>query len=143
MTTMTKKRVAELEGAQLDWAVMLALGYRRYSGPWWSKAGAEMLHEVRFAPSSDWIWGGQIIDKLISSGEFQITPWHYKGDDPVLVSNTNSDSRPVKPENWSQTNIDAFGPDVLTAASRAFVMWKLGDEVDVPARDVLSKLESH
>lgn len=116
MTTMIKKRVAELEGAQLDWAVEKVL------------TGARLVHyDGHYVPmpldcalpySSDWCNGGPIIEReRIRIG------FAPKGHDDADTSF------------WAQcaTFYTAFyARTTLIAAMRAFVASKLGDEVEVP-----------
>lgn len=107
---MTAKRVAELEGAQLDWAVLVALGYRHSSGPWWMKPGAEMIKDYAFAPSSDWNAVGPIMEREITA--------HGRNPDGSV---------------WAHCgNRVGEGSGLLLAAMRAFVASKLGDVVEVP-----------
>lgn len=83
MTTMIKKPVAELEGAQLDWAVAKSLGMTAeisFAGgvdttqrdcrqlgipdvPVW--CGAFGHGSVRFRPSADWSQSGPLIERWI------------------------------------------------------------------------------
>jgi hypothetical protein len=112
-----KKKVSELEGAQLDYAVAVASGFTRarmsevYAGEWVMPDGRQMFAPW-FKPSTDWAHGGPIIERE------QIT----------------IDCR--KPERWLATgweDDEQYGPTPLIAAMRAFVASKLGDEVEVPS----------
>ena len=141
MTTMTKKHVAKLEGAQLDWAVAMAgqewkTAHRHFPtmtldstfvGVYIAANSARSMcvlqpnnpfrqdpHE--YNPSTDWQLGGPIIEReRMSLGE-QDGGWG--------AVCTTADHRLV-----------AFGsgPTPLIAAMRAFVASKFGDEVEVPA----------
>lgn len=119
---MTKKRVSELEGAQLDWAVAIASGFTRarmsdvYLGEWIMPNGKQVFLPW-FNPSTDWRRGGPIIEReRITIDPIEENQWaaHI-----VSVS--------VK-GGW----LRIIGPTPLIAAMRAFVASKLGDEVEVP-----------
>lgn len=107
MTTMTKKRVAELEGAQLDWAVAKIEHPR-------DTAIKQRFLDEEYAYSSDWSQGGPIIEReniWLSAPAGVLTQWSAAVGDAT----------------------DAVrGPTPLIAAMRAFVAAKLCDEVEVP-----------
>lgn len=146
MTTMTKKRVADLVGAQLDWAVAMA-------GEEWKTAhkyfptmtldptfGGVTIGEIgyldnrhvcvllpnnpmrqdrqEFSPSTNWEHGGPIIER-----------------EEINIVAPSLDS--VEWERlWSADQHERqeiyYGPTPLIAAMRAFCASKLGDEVEVP-----------
>lgn len=116
MTTMTKKCVAELEGAQLDWAVGFADGRRVIT--WEGKQIPEPI-DCAYPFSSDWSSGGPIIERERIDIE-----WWENVTDGVIVWDA------VISLTTHQLRLD--GPTPLIAAMRAFVASKLGDEVEVP-----------
>lgn len=123
-----KMKTAELESAQLDWAVAKALDLKPIQGQpegffFWGDG-----HSGRFTPSTEWYQGGPILARMLESGEWGIEP--FSGE--ICVSNMNSECLPHN-GSWSQESISGFGSTTLIAAMRAFVASKLGDEVEVPA----------
>lgn len=115
MTNMIKKRVAELEGAQLDWAVAVAEGI----GPKWFDNNPPQ-HTVRinnhsFHPVEDWAKGGPIIERELI---WLAAPMGMRVQWSAAVDEATDSAR---------------GPTPLIAAMRAFVASKLGYEVEVPA----------
>ena len=115
MTTMTKKRVADLVGAQLDWAVGFADGRRVVT--WDAKQIPEPI-DCALPFSSDWSCGGPIIER-----------------EEINIVAPSLDS--VEWERlWSADQHERqeiyYGPTPLIAAMRAFCASKLGDEVEVP-----------
>lgn len=151
MTTMTKKRVADLEGAQLDWAVAMA-------GEEWKTAhkhfltmtldpsfGGVTIGEIgyrdnrlvcillpnnpmrqdrqEFSPSTNWEHGGQIVEREVRILEKRDGTAFYNGEE-------------VSGVRWLATckpgTFTFMGRTPLIAAMRAFVASKLGDEVEVP-----------
>lgn len=144
MTTMTKKCVSELEGAQLDWAVAMAgeewkTAHRHFptmtidstfAGVYIAANSARSLCVLKpnnpfrqdpqeYNPSTDWALGGPIIERE----RIDIEWWEYVTDgvsvwDAVISLTTH------------QLRLDGQTP--LIAAMRAFVASKLGDEVEVP-----------
>ena len=150
---MQKIPVTELKGAQLNWAVAMALGMnpainfaggvdttqadcRRVGIPddriW---CGAFGHGSVAFFPSTDWSQGGPILARMIESGEWGAEPWRIGGQ-RVMVSNINTEGL-LYSSNLDEDDItNSFGETLLVAAMRAFVSRKLGDqfdEVEVPA----------
>ena len=114
MSTMTKKRVAELEGAQLDWAVGIAQGWSIDTirpGVWKNQNGISVRWTSGFSPSVEWRDGGQIIERE----RIMLVPCV----DGYWEARTSPVCRPI-------------GDTPLIAAMRAFVASKLGDEVEVP-----------
>lgn len=102
---MIKKRVAELEGAQLDWSIAKALGWQVDE----HRVPSYELHK-------EWGLCGPIIereqiqiDKITRQREQH--GWQAQVLCPFAVS---------------------VGPTPLIAAMRAFVASKLGEEVEVP-----------
>jgi hypothetical protein len=95
-----KVATSELEGAALDWAVGKAGGWHR-----------------DYPYSTDWVFGGPIIDRAVVSlgteeGAWRALCWGMDGPNRELYS--------------------MRGPTALVAAMRCFVSNKLGDTVEVP-----------
>jgi len=107
MSAMIKKPVAELEGAQLDWAVAKALGHKITERDWSTQDF-----------STDWSRGGPIIERERIKIEFDCGEWAA-----ILFDDDAGEESPA----WKR------GQTPLIAAMRAFVASKLGDEVEVPA----------
>lgn len=117
MTTMVRKRVAELEGAQLDAAVAIAEGLTvraRPGGTYHAKGDSMVPWYSVPRYSVEWVRGGPIIERerIWLAAPIGLRPmWSASvGDDTDCV----------------------LGPTPLIAAMRAFVASKLGDEVEVP-----------
>lgn len=103
-----KVRVSEAEREVLDRAVALASGWAK------SQLRHLMKHPVKF--SSDWAYGGPIIEREGIS----------------IYPDESEDLPDIK---WSADSQNTFrwgGPTPLIAAMRCYVASKLGDEVDVP-----------
>lgn len=113
-----KRRVAELEGALLDRAVGMASGDKYAEHP------EAMVYEY----SSDWHFGGPVIERE------RIVTIPFDRDGTVTWCAWNRAS----PEKWSlhddycSDHAQGEGPSPLTAAMRAYVASKFGDEVDLP-----------
>lgn len=127
MSTMVKKRTAELVGAQLDWAVALALGakivdhYGRAKLQWdGACAVMDVLKNTSMIPtpnySTEWGRGGPIIERE----RIRVRPMRQG---PLWFAEVDL------PNHFSPV---MEGPTPLIAAMRAFVASKLGDEVEVP-----------
>ena len=117
---MTKKRVAELEGAQLNWAVAVSEG----NEPAWFDMNPPK-HTVRingradsYDPSGSWEQGGPIIERE----EGSVSHWSKVERHAAWIADMGLDMRRYR----------CTGPTALIAAMRAFVASKLGDEVEVP-----------
>lgn len=126
MVTMVKKRVAELEGAQLDWAVAVAACEPLSCDAWQVPTKPGTLPFVMigtgngdksvYYPSSSWAQGGPIIERE----KIVISPFTLHGGQWMAWK---------YPENERPD----YGTTPLIAAMRAFVASKMGDEVEVPA----------
>ncbi len=126
-----KYKTAELEGALLDAAVAKALGWERGSN-WCSAPGKpglllvfgepeEFSEEPRFAPSAVWADGGPIIERE----RIEVTPeWETIEDEGLICAGWMA-SVGVDVRQW-------FGSDPLTAAMRAYVASRFGEEVELP-----------
>jgi hypothetical protein len=120
-----KHKVSELEGALLDAAVAKAEGLKAWitdfgDGAPWCAADIENeagVSGATFAPSSAWKQGGPIIEReRIMVGpetEFADGSWEWEAC------------------MWSPST-PAHGPTPLTAAMRAYVASKFGEEVELP-----------
>jgi hypothetical protein len=118
--SMTKHKVAELEGALLDAVVAMALG----DGYGWNEHHAFTTYKNgsqkdAFSPSSRWDDGGPIIER-----------------ERIEVSAVDRD-QVYGPTTWNgfADGVGGFmasGPTPLIAAMRAYVASKFGDEVDLP-----------
>jgi len=129
VNTTTKKRVAELEGAQLDWAVAVASGEPLSVDAWQSSDKPGTLPFVMvgtgegdkrvYYPSSSWCHGGPIIE----CERIDLEWW----DEENAIQWWAQISEPA------ERAVEINGQTPLIAAMRAFVASKLGDEVEVPA----------
>ena len=140
MTTMIKKRVAELEGAQLDWAVAIA-------GEEW-----KMAHQHFPTMTLDPTFGGVIILECADSTAVcflkpknpmrqdprPFCPSQFWGLGGPIIQREGISIEPNKGflSRWMAVCNDgksyAYAPTPLIAAMRCFVASKLGDEVEVP-----------
>ena len=124
-----KYKTSELTGAFLNAAVATALGLRfelnHYRGDGSHPIDkCELIIELAFGgtrhetfeASTDWTHGGTIIDNN------QIDIYHY--------------GREVMPSLWevaaeTHAGCRQYGPTALVAAMRSFIVWKIGEEVDL------------
>jgi hypothetical protein len=139
-------KTAELTGAQLDYWVAKAEGWRQErfgDGPddweWRSAPTAEepdglLMADGNFVPSTDWGMGGPIIERehialyTDSDSDFVATePWvagfDIKAESGTVWSEYSADSASIGLEHGQR------GPTPLIAAMRAYVASKFGDEV--------------
>lgn len=118
-----KRQVSELDGADLDYAVAIALVYTANFGVnnvtnkriclIEVDGGVIGTNDFWFSPSTSWRDGGEIIEReKIGLAFFQNVWAAYITDDPSPDAGN--------------------GPTPLIAAMRCFVMNKLGNEVDIP-----------
>ena len=111
-----KHKTAELTGPLLDAAVAMANGWPRhheFPALGWSVNGILMPVE-EWQPSTNWGDGGPIIDQH---------DIHVGGYGTCRSGEIRDDSRP-----W----VTMWGETALIAAMRAYVAFKLGDEVGLP-----------
>lgn len=112
-------KTSELTGTALDWAVSQAAGVDvkivdggliiKSDGDWWQ-------------PSADWAQGGPIIEREgISICNVDANSWGEGGWTASLG------------ELWSPSEEGWISPTALTAAMRAYVARKLGEDIEVPA----------
>ena len=99
-----KVKTNSLTGAALDWAVSLC-----------EETEQPKEKDQRIKYSTDWLWGGPIIEKE--------GLWPRKYDTNLWTARLESE------EYWT-AGID--GPTPLIAAMRCYVSSKLGDEVEIP-----------
>lgn len=135
-----KYKTAELEGDNLDQAVMIAQGYERFDAPPYAggcngglafKKGDHihcwMCCSTAFI--ADWDEGGPIIERegiwltRIKQGFWGADIPGEPGD-PVKYPNP-------KPGEPGHVRATASGPTPLIAAMRAFVLRKLGEEIEL------------
>ena len=93
-------KVSELQGAALDWAVAKCESTLYADGGMWDL----------FCPSTEWEFGGPIIERERIELEWSGPDWLAQ----------------IKADN------EYYGATPLVAAMRAFVASKLGDEVEIP-----------
>ena len=124
---MTKRiAIAELEGVALDWAAGKAAGKEIsltmafFSGcrggmvPWDDAA------RKPYAPTRDWRQCGPLLDRLMESGRWSMSP---DGDDGVCISNVDRECIPIdteNPERWMDEIMHIGGP-IKIAVCRAIV----------------------
>lgn len=134
-----KKKVSELSGAQLDWAVA------KCEKPEWLGNQAETyVVKCGFSPSTDWSQGGPIIEMenisiVCAEGEYRVSKsghgyeTYWVAEIGMLCPDTIYGSQG---DNWGeyfQIEESAMsGPTPLIAAMRCYVASKLGDEVEIP-----------
>jgi hypothetical protein len=98
-------KTSELTGAALDWAV--------------GKCEDTLLDSTMYQYSTDWAWGGPIIEREGVELTLNTDPgggeWVAQIADDV-------------PDGYHS----ASGPTPLIAAMRCYVTFKLGDEIEVP-----------
>lgn len=111
-----KIKTSELIGAALDWAVEECefrerIRNKEHIKSWVLVAHKEGKHTNPF--SSDWLWGGSIIEQWAIDLLYRDSVWRalrHVGDWPTMGS----------------------GPTPLIAAMRCYVSSRLGDEVEIP-----------
>lgn len=125
--------VADLEGAALDWAVAVALGWTCYpsdsieQGEVWHLDSerapfGRVMRRESWKPSTHWNQGGPLIE------EYQISVVENLPCSPGRNWETRC-SRTAKGAGWRDYG---YGPTPLIAAMRCLVAGKLGGTIDVP-----------
>lgn len=119
-----KTKVNEAVGPALDWMVATAQALQivQIKNGFLYIPKYPTIGGQRFMPTTDWSQGGPIINMLIEDGA---EVWQGNldlKDNPVVCFLDIIDDKKYIGQ----------GPDLLIAAMRCFVMFKLGDEVDVP-----------
>lgn len=124
-----KIKTSELQGAQLDWAVVV-IEYPEWEAEGYLKGSSQDLifdDGTLYSPSTNWAQGGPIIARELINAE------------PHFLS--AGFAHPMGVWEWvayvlGPNNIDdpceQHGPTPLVAAMRCYVASKLGDEVEVP-----------
>lgn len=126
---MSLRKVSELSGVDLDYAVARALGYVDYptdsggaANLWYLNSATapfcEKVYKKDFKPSTG-SYGDIIIDR-----EKIATEWCWSLDEPCWQARIHQHS--VKLSHWED------GATRREAAMRCFVYSKLGDNVEVP-----------
>lgn len=118
-----KVKTSDLIGPALDWAVETAEGR-----PWPDNA-SKFLGEQYRRPSTDWAFGGPIIER---EGVHLFVN--------RVVGTSESGAEVDERDGWTayrtgrywQTQPTYFGPTPLIAAMRCYVAMKLGDVAEVP-----------
>lgn len=122
-----KLEVCSLSGAQLNWAVAIALGLK----PGWFDYNSHE-HTVRidnksFDPSGNWADGGPIVEKHWI-GFHRNGKLLYRDEEKRWAAHRIPDLDLPPP----RTGYDAKGATALIAAMRCFVLSRSGPEVSVP-----------
>lgn len=113
-----KIKTAELEGAALDWAAVIAISgspvmFEIYGANFLGRSIRREVEKGRIRPSTDWRQGGPLIDRYLIDFRTQ--------------------SKGCKVLAWAAHEpVPSEGPSHLIAAMRAIVASELGNEVDVP-----------
>ena len=120
-------KTSELQGAALDWAVATCEGatdfwFDTVATHWVKLHGEDRALRYGWAqsylPSTDWAQGGPIIERE----EIALEPMtHDKFGDGWLATRVEGPAVCME-----------FGPTMLIAAMRCYVVGILGDEVEVP-----------
>lgn len=126
-----KIKISELNSRQLDWTVTkLELDHLVATGehikPW--VRDAVLAGESVSAYSSDWLFGGPIVEREGIALWLSTTPEKGKwasADHRWMDLDPDSDEFLAMPDPW-------HGSTPLVAAMRSYVASRLGDEVDVP-----------
>ena len=106
-----KIKTSELEGTALNWAVAKAAGYTiSYLDLWY-----DIKSYDKFTPSTDWSFGGPIIEQEKIRLDCAWNPGPWEGS--CKIDGVTA---------WVE------GPTPLIAAMRCYVASKLGDEVEIP-----------
>ena len=110
-----KIKITELSGEALDWAVADATGHPVYINAMGQLEDMSPGAEGLYKPSTDWEWGGPIIDRELISLRFNpiYKYWEALNDSQSFLTGKH-------------------GPTALIAAMRCYVASKLGPEVEVP-----------
>jgi len=115
-----KIKVAEATGPVLDWMVAKAEGHETTIDGYGCIIRRNNVID-RFEPSTDWGWGGPIIERE-EIGIRRNAPCskgcEWQGSPSITAKGAGG--------KWG------YGPTPLIAAMRCFVASKLGEEVDVP-----------
>ena len=130
-----KIKTSELTDTQLDWAVAKCEGYEcefgdEVSGPWLVPQEG-YLHDEKplasFRPSTDWNLAGPIIKQ--EGITVMVTDIERHDDGTITFANK---WKAATPQQVLDCDDGSYGPTPLIAAMRAYVMAKLGDEINIP-----------
>jgi hypothetical protein len=114
------KKVSELSGAELDFWAGKANGENvriigtRVNGKCYRMHGPYLMDE--YSPSTDWSQGGPIIERE----RLMLMPW---------VQTNREEWASRRKDDWHKQGDPSFGQTPLTAAMRAYVASKFGEEV--------------
>ncbi|EMS3863840.1 TPA: DUF2591 domain-containing protein [Pseudomonas aeruginosa] len=114
-------KTCELEGAALDWAVAVIEGYDLMKHPF-RRAFIPNFGYCDYSPSTNWTFGGPLIEKHRFEFEWIGSDWH---GEPLRLFTACGCDMPA--------DATSAGPTHLIAACRAIVRAKLGETVSVPA----------
>lgn len=128
-----KMETKELTGSALDWAVCIALGWRRSLDPledcgWRGEPAFEgddvgaLMAGSEFSPSTNWAHGGPLIDEFNVSTVLMGEPLTWTGIIGVEFDAGNN----------LTGLIESTGSTPLIASCRAIVQSKLGRQIDIP-----------
>ena len=111
---MAQCNVKDLTGAALDYAVAMCEGkdYNRIDGTGWTVDC--------FNPSTDWSHGGPIIGNLMRNCRAFFFETDKGHDHHCYISCTDWD------------NSHGWGPTLLIAVMRCYVVSKFGDMIEIP-----------
>jgi hypothetical protein len=121
---MTKKLVSELEGAELDYFVALAIGHQAKINEFgcevidWNKVGTK-VNGYRFNPSTDWAQAGPLIDKYEIDIDHRAVENYPSGFDCGATC----------------LGFVQYGHTALVAVCRSILLYKFGKYVDWPSND--------
>ena len=129
-------RTQDLIDAQLDWAVAKCEGYEckfddEVSGPWLVPQEG-YLHDEKplasFRPSTNWArGGGEIVER--EGITVMVTDIERHDDGTITFANK---WKAATPQQVLDCDDGSYGPTPLIAAMRAYVMAKVGDEINIP-----------
>lgn len=113
-----KVKVSEASGPVLDWMVAKCEGHEATIDGYGCIIRRSNVID-RFEPSTNWGWGGPIIEREMRERGFDV--WRTEAMQECAATYERG-----LPDSY------VFGPTPLVAAMRCFVASKLGDEVEVP-----------
>ncbi len=114
---MAIRKVSDLSGVALDWAVAKCEEYR-----------LDLVPDNSYRPSNDWAQGGPIIER----NHFTLRNTFDGGKPRIGTADAWKCQLDFKDGKLSFGAFCEYGPTPLIAAMRCYVAIKLGDEVDVP-----------
>jgi hypothetical protein len=123
---MSKHKVSELDGALLDAAVAKAAGLmvREFGSAWQHIEGCRHSNQGEpeaWCPSTKWDQGGPIIERE----RIEVIPY-FRFDSREFFEGWRAGIAPECAPDYS------FGQTPLIAAMRAYVISKLGEEIELP-----------